>query len=158
MTLETNAAARQDVVAHHKCPRFASRLARIVPGHTFTHTHSNRVSSVPAATDLSEVLDDDGDAACSALSAVASLAAIWPQLFQGCSLKQLDLDSCTLSEILRLHILASGADCYHGNAKFRYQKQGGFTLMDDPCVELRLAEAGLLKRLSTTAVYDLTPG
>eukprot|EP00066_Takifugu_rubripes_P028873 XP_011618139.1 PREDICTED: bromodomain adjacent to zinc finger domain protein 1A [Takifugu rubripes] len=110
------------------------------------------------AEDLSEVLDDDGDAACSALSAVASLAAVWPQLFQGCSLKQLDLDSCTLTEILRLHILASGADCHHGNAKFRYQKQGGFMLMDDPCVELRLAEAGLLKRLSTTAVYDLTPG
>ncbi|KAM6968591.1 bromodomain adjacent to zinc finger domain protein 1A [Tautogolabrus adspersus] len=108
--------------------------------------------------DLSEALEDDSDATQSALSAVASLAAAWPQLYQGCSLKQLDLDSCTLSEILRLHILASGADCYHGNAKFRYQKQGGFTLMDDPCVELRLAEPSLLKRLSNTAVYDLTPG
>lgn len=107
---------------------------------------------------LSEVLDDDGEAVPSALSAGASVAAIWPQLFQGCSLKQLDLDSCTLSEILRLHILASGADCYHGNAKLRCQKQGGFSLTDDPCVELRLAEAGLLKRLATTAVYDLTPG
>ncbi|XP_070697907.1 bromodomain adjacent to zinc finger domain protein 1A [Pempheris klunzingeri] len=110
------------------------------------------------AEDLSEALDDDSDATRSALSAVASLAAAWPQLHQGCSLKQLDLDSCTLSEILRLHILASGADCYHGNAKFRYQKQGGFTLMDDPCVELRLAEPALLKRLSTTTVYDLTAG
>lgn len=94
----------------------------------------------------------------SALSAGACLAAVWPQRFQGCSLKQLDLDSCTLSEILRLHILASGADCYHGNARFRNQKQGGFMLTDDPCVELRLAEAGLLKRLATTAVYDLTAG
>ncbi|XP_068194790.1 bromodomain adjacent to zinc finger domain protein 1A [Antennarius striatus] len=110
------------------------------------------------AEDLSEALDDDSDATQSALSAVASLAAAWPQLHQGSSLKQLDLDSCTLSEILRLHILASGADCSHGNAKFRYQKQGGFTLMDDPCVELRLAEPALLKRLSNTAVYDLTPG
>ncbi|TMS01680.1 Bromodomain adjacent to zinc finger domain protein 1A [Larimichthys crocea] len=109
------------------------------------------------AEDLSEALDDDSDATQSALSAIASLAAAWPQLHQGCSLKQLDLDSCTLSEILRLHILASGADCYHGNAKFRYQKQGGFTLMDDPCVELRLAEPALLKRLSNTAVYDLMP-
>lgn len=108
--------------------------------------------------DLTEALDDESDATQSALSAVASLAAAWPQLHQGCSLKQLDLDSCTLSEILRLHILASGADCYHGNAKFRYQKQGGFTLMDDPCVELRLAEPALLKRLSSMAVYDLTPG
>lgn len=108
--------------------------------------------------DLSEALEDDSDVTQSAVSAVASLAASWPQLHQGSSLKQLDLDSCTLSEILRLHILASGADCYHGNAKFRYQKQGGFTLMDDPCVELRLGEPGLLKKLATTAVYDLSPG
>ncbi|XP_031697066.1 bromodomain adjacent to zinc finger domain protein 1A-like, partial [Anarrhichthys ocellatus] len=109
------------------------------------------------AEDLSEALDDDCDATQSALSAVASLAASWSQLHQGCGLKQLDLDSCTLSEILRLHILASGADCYHGNAKFRYQKQGGFTPMDDPCVELQLAEPALLKRLTSTSVYDLTP-
>uniref|UniRef100_A0A673ASJ5 Bromodomain adjacent to zinc finger domain protein 1A n=1 Tax=Sphaeramia orbicularis TaxID=375764 RepID=A0A673ASJ5_9TELE len=110
------------------------------------------------AEDLSEALDDESDPNQSALSAVASLAAAWPQLHQGCGLKQLDLDSCTLSEILRLHILASGADCNHGNAKFRYQKQGGFTLTDDPCVELRLAEPALLKRLSCASVYDLMPG
>lgn len=76
----------------------------------------------------------------------------------GCSLKQLDLDSCTLSEILRLHILASGADCNSANTKFRYQKQGGFGSTDDPCVELRLANPALIKRLSCTAVYDLLPG
>ncbi|XP_034418900.1 bromodomain adjacent to zinc finger domain protein 1A isoform X2 [Cyclopterus lumpus] len=110
------------------------------------------------AEDLSEALDEDCDATHSALSAVSSLAASWSPLHQGCGLKQLDLDSCTLSEILRLHILASGADCYHGNAKFRYQKQGGFTPMDDPCVELRLAEPALLKRLTSTSVYDLLPG
>ncbi|KAM6912794.1 bromodomain adjacent to zinc finger domain protein 1A [Xenentodon cancila] len=107
--------------------------------------------------DLWEALDDDSDPTHSVLSAVASLAAAWPQLHQGCSLKQLDLDSCTLSEILRLHILACGADCNHGNAKFRYQKQGGFTVMDDPCVELQLIEPALLKKLSCRPVYDLTP-
>uniref|UniRef100_A0A8B9JD20 Bromodomain adjacent to zinc finger domain protein 1A n=1 Tax=Astyanax mexicanus TaxID=7994 RepID=A0A8B9JD20_ASTMX len=107
--------------------------------------------------DLSEALDDDADPTQSAISAVASLAAAWPQLHQGCSLKQLDLDSCTLSEILRLHILASGADCSNTNAKFRYQKQGGFASTDDPCVELRLSNPGLLKKLSCTAVYDMLP-
>lgn len=79
-------------------------------------------------------------------------------LSKGCSLKQLDLDSCTLSEILRLHILASGAECNYTNAKFRYQKQGGFGSTDDPCVELRLSTPSLLKKLSCTAVYDLLPG
>ncbi|XP_057200639.1 bromodomain adjacent to zinc finger domain protein 1A isoform X3 [Triplophysa rosa] len=108
--------------------------------------------------DLSEALEDDADPTQSAISAVASLAAAWPQLYQGCSLKQLDLDSCTLSEILRLHILASGADCSSTSAKFRYQKQGGFSSTDDPCVELRLSNQCLLKKLSNTAVYDLLPG
>ncbi|XP_062863386.1 bromodomain adjacent to zinc finger domain protein 1A isoform X2 [Trichomycterus rosablanca] len=108
--------------------------------------------------DLTEVLDDDADPTQSAISAVASLAAAWPQLHQGCSLKQLDLDSCTLSEILRLHILASGSECIYTNAKFRYQKQGGFGSTDDPCVELRISNPSLLKKLSCTAVYDLQPG
>ncbi|XP_051579394.1 bromodomain adjacent to zinc finger domain protein 1A-like isoform X4 [Myxocyprinus asiaticus] len=108
--------------------------------------------------DLSEALEDDADPTQSAISAVASLAAAWPQLHQGCSLKQLDLDSCTLSEILRLHILASGADCCSTNAKFRYQKQGGFGSTDDPCVELRLLNQSLVKKLSSTSVYDLLPG
>ncbi|KAK0152886.1 Bromodomain adjacent to zinc finger domain protein 1A [Merluccius polli] len=116
------------------------------------------VAKEQRADELSEVLDDDADHTHSAISAVALLAAAWPQLHQGCSLKQLDLDSCTLSEILRLHILASGADCTPGNAKFRYQKQGGFLSTDDPCVEFRRANPALLKKLSSTAVYDLTPG
>uniref|UniRef100_A0AAY4A071 Bromodomain adjacent to zinc finger domain protein 1A n=1 Tax=Denticeps clupeoides TaxID=299321 RepID=A0AAY4A071_9TELE len=110
------------------------------------------------AKDLTEALDDDSDPTQSAISAVAALAAAWPQLHQGAFLRQLDLDSCTLSEILRLHILASGADCSSTNAKFRYQKQGGFSTTDDPCVELRLSNPGLLKKLSSTAVYDLLPG
>uniref|UniRef100_A0A8C2M2K4 Bromodomain adjacent to zinc finger domain protein 1A n=1 Tax=Cricetulus griseus TaxID=10029 RepID=A0A8C2M2K4_CRIGR len=108
--------------------------------------------------DLTEALDEDADPTKSALSAVASLAAAWPQLHQGCSLKSLDLDSCTLSEILRLHILASGADVTSANAKYRYQKRGGFDATDDACMELRLSSPSLVKKLSSTAVYDLTPG
>ncbi|XP_039769982.1 bromodomain adjacent to zinc finger domain protein 1A isoform X4 [Ornithorhynchus anatinus] len=108
--------------------------------------------------DLTEALDEDADPTKSALSAVASLAAAWPQLHQGCSLKSLDLDSCTLSEILRLHILASGADVTSANAKYRYQKRGGFDATDDACMELRLSNPGILKKLSSTSVYDLSPG
>ncbi|XP_066198096.1 bromodomain adjacent to zinc finger domain protein 1A isoform X2 [Saccopteryx leptura] len=108
--------------------------------------------------DLTEALDEDADPTKSALSAVASLAAAWPQLHQGCSLKSLDLDSCTLSEILRLHILASGADVTSANAKYRYQKRGGFDATDDACMELRLSSPSLVKKLSSTSVYDLSPG
>ncbi|KAM8921713.1 bromodomain adjacent to zinc finger domain protein 1A isoform 5-T5 [Pelodytes ibericus] len=108
--------------------------------------------------DLTEALDDATDPTKSALSAVASLAAAWPQLHQGCSLKDLDLDSCTLSEILRLHILASGADANTANAKYRYQKQGGFDATDDACMEFRLNHPAILKKLSSLSVYALSPG
>nr|XP_014340066.1 PREDICTED: bromodomain adjacent to zinc finger domain protein 1A [Latimeria chalumnae] len=108
--------------------------------------------------DLTEALDEDADPTKSVLSAVASLAAAWPQLYQGCTLKELDLDSCTLSEILRLHILSAGADVTSANAKYRYQKQGGFDATDDACVELRLSSPAVLKKLASTPVYDLSPG
>uniref|UniRef100_A0A8C5HVH0 Bromodomain adjacent to zinc finger domain protein 1A n=1 Tax=Gouania willdenowi TaxID=441366 RepID=A0A8C5HVH0_GOUWI len=108
------------------------------------------------AEDRCEALDED--AACSALRAVAVFSSAWSHMTQGCGLRALDLDSCTLSEILRLHIMASGADCHHGNAKLRYQKQGGFTLRDDPCVELRLSDPALLRKLKNSAVYDLNAG
>ncbi|XP_056401374.1 bromodomain adjacent to zinc finger domain protein 1A [Hyla sarda] len=109
------------------------------------------------AKGLTDALGEDADTTKSALYAVASLAAAWPQLNHGCSLKELDLDSCTLSEILRLHILASGAESNSANAKYRYQKQGGFIATDDACLELRMNHPAILKKLSTTSVYDLLP-
>ncbi|XP_038646172.1 bromodomain adjacent to zinc finger domain protein 1A [Scyliorhinus canicula] len=106
--------------------------------------------------DLTDALDEDLDSRKSAVSAVAAFAAAWPQLYQGCTLRDLDLDSCTLSEILRLHILAAGADVTPANAKYRYQQQGGFDATDNACVEFRLSNPGLLKKLTNTPVYDLT--
>ncbi|EDL36738.1 mCG126024, partial [Mus musculus] len=83
--------------------------------------------------DLTEALDEDADPTKSALSAVAALAAAWPQLHQG-------------------------ADVTSANAKYRYQKRGGFDATDDACMELRLSNPSLVKKLSSTSVYDLTPG
>uniref|UniRef100_UPI00398E44EB bromodomain adjacent to zinc finger domain protein 1A isoform X2 n=1 Tax=Pristiophorus japonicus TaxID=55135 RepID=UPI00398E44EB len=106
--------------------------------------------------DLTEALDEDLDSTKCAVAAVAAFAAAWPQLYQGCTLRDLDLDSCTLSEILRLHILAAGADVTPANAKYRYQQQGGFDATDNACVEFRLSNPGLLKKLTNTPVYDMS--
>ncbi|KAM5129614.1 bromodomain adjacent to zinc finger domain protein 1A [Mantella aurantiaca] len=106
---------------------------------------------------LTEALGEGTDSANYALFAVASLAAAWPQLNHGCSLKELNLDSCTLSEILRLHILSSGADSNSASAKYRYQKQGGFVATDDACMEFRLNHPAILKKLTSTSVYSLSP-
>lgn len=90
-------------------------------------------------TDQSEALDDAVDSASSALAAMTASVGAWSLLHQGRSLRQLDLDSCTLSEILRLLLLSTSEK-------------------DDPCTELREAQPGLLHRLRSTPVYDLSPG
>ncbi|XP_077587138.1 bromodomain adjacent to zinc finger domain protein 1A [Stigmatopora nigra] len=108
-----------------------------------------------APEEASEAPDEDAGerADCGEGAAPSSAAAAWSQLHLGCSLQEVDLDSCTLSEILRLHILASAGDCAHANPKFRR-----LAPTDDPCVELCSARPALVRRLACTAVYDLTPG
>lgn len=50
---------------------------------------------------------------------IANKAATWSQQYQGLSLQKAPLDALTLTEILRLHILASGATNV-SNACWRY--------------------------------------
>lgn len=68
------------------------------------------------------------------------------------------MDSYTLTEVLRLHILAAGARCSDTNARFRYQQRGGFTSTDDPGLEFRRSEVALVKRLGERSLYDLDAG
>jgi bromodomain adjacent to zinc finger domain protein 1A len=49
----------------------------------------------------------------------ATAAANWSQKYQGCSLGKLSLDSVTLSEVLRLHLLSSGGRCTEANSNWR---------------------------------------
>ena len=76
----------------------------------------------------------------------------------GSSLSKLHVDSFTLTEVLRLHFLASGARCSDNNARFRYQQRGGFTSTDDAGIEFRRREVSLIKRLGERSLYDLDAG
>lgn len=78
--------------------------------------------------------------------------------FLGLLLKKLPLDSFTLSEIVRLHLLSSGAKVSDKNVKYRFQERGGYTSLDDPGLEFRRRETALLKNLSSQAIFDLPPG
>ncbi|XP_060068944.1 bromodomain adjacent to zinc finger domain protein 1A-like [Ylistrum balloti] len=80
-----------------------------------------------------------------------------PQLNHGSLLKKLPLDSFTLSEILRLHLLSSGARGKEKNIKYRYQQRGGYTSQDDPGLDFRRQEQAILKNLSSFCVFDLEP-
>ena len=60
-------------------------------------------------------------------------------MFQGIPLNKLQLDTYTVTEILRLHILGAGGRA-NGNSfygRWRFNNRGMFNDMDDPCVELR---------------------
>lgn len=68
------------------------------------------------------------------------------------------LDQFTLTEVLRLHLLSSGARASSKNARFRYQQRGGYSSLDDPGIELRKQDPTLVKKLQTGNVFDLSPG
>lgn len=55
-------------------------------------------------------VDDEGDEKSqSTVSASATMAAAWPMQYQGKPLHELIMDPFTSSELLRLHLLSSGA-------------------------------------------------
>ena len=60
----------------------------------------------PQQIDLEEEEDDNCRAT---VSVAASVAAAWPLVYQGKALHELIMDPFTCSELLRLHLLSSGA-------------------------------------------------
>lgn len=84
------------------------------------------------------------------------------QLFQlvrkshGRSLKNIGLDVYTISEMLRLYFLTSGAE-HHSKTKFWFQQRGGYTRMDETGIDFGLNEKEILKKLENTNVFELEP-
>lgn len=50
----------------------------------------------------------------------ATIAARWAQAYHRTPLGKLTLDASTMSEVLRLHLLASGGRCGDNSSKWRY--------------------------------------
>ncbi|XP_037293996.1 bromodomain adjacent to zinc finger domain protein 1A isoform X2 [Manduca sexta] len=86
---------------------------------------------------------------------LATKASKWSQTYLGTPLSKLPLDPTTVSEVLRLHLLSSGATGGSRCASWRYQQRGGYTGLDDAGLRLRLAHPRLLRRLAHTHAADL---
>ncbi|XP_023930895.1 bromodomain adjacent to zinc finger domain protein 1A [Lingula anatina] len=112
---------------------------------------AERVETIDEDTDIADLSTKD-------LIQAATVASQWPHLYHGTPLRNLQLDSLTLTEILRLHFLSSGAHANASNAKFRYQQRGGYTSLDDAGMEFKMQESAIIKALSTYNVFDLSPG
>ena len=68
------------------------------------------------------------------------------------------MESFTLTEILRLHLLMSGSQANEANRRFRYQERGAFSAYDDAGVEFRQQEPGIMKTLNECSVFELSAG
>lgn len=85
----------------------------------------------------------------------AAVAASWPQKYMSSHMSELPIDATTLTELLRLHFLTSGAKLSDAVTKNRVQDRGGYQNTDDPGVQFCLANPHILKALSKKTVYEL---
>ncbi|XP_017007757.3 bromodomain adjacent to zinc finger domain protein 1A [Drosophila takahashii] len=68
---------------------------------------------------------------------------------------ELPLDALTLSEVLRLHLLGSGAIVNEKAERWRVMYRNGYSSKEDPGLELRLQHAHILRTLKNHSVYQL---
>ena len=88
----------------------------------------------------------------------ATIFAKWSHLTQRTPLSELILDAYTCTEVLRLHLLASGGYAESGDRSwFRHSRRGGYSDADDPAIAFRLKRPDILDALSHSSVYDLPP-
>lgn len=82
---------------------------------------------------------------------IATIAACWPQLNHGSTLINLTLDSNTLTEMLRIHLLSSGS-------QFKRDRRQNISdyIEDDPGLLFKIDEFRLLKDLATLSIYELS--
>ena len=91
------------------------------------------------------------------LCALAVTFVQWSQQTQRLLLPRLVLDPHTCSEVLRLHLLASGGYSETSSRRyFRYHCRGGYSDGDDPAIALRLRRPDLLEVLERVSIYDLS--
>lgn len=85
----------------------------------------------------------------------ATQAAVWPQKYLSSNMSDLPIDATTLTELLRLHFLTSGARLNEVGSKFRFQERGGFQNADDPGVMFCVKNKHVLRALQKKTVYEL---
>ena len=91
------------------------------------------------------------------LTKYATYARQWIHHHQGVHLKELCMNPVTISEILRLHLLMSGARVkfMENSCKWYVQHRGGYNVEDDPALGLRQNRPGLIHVLATKSVVEL---
>ncbi|XP_072171683.1 bromodomain adjacent to zinc finger domain protein 1A-like isoform X2 [Diadema setosum] len=112
---------------------------------------------VPKVNIAEARLEEDPDPTYAAMTRAATAALAWPVVHQGMELRNLPIEPTTVTEIIRLHFLSSGAQTGSEDSKWRYQQRGGYTCHDDPGLEFRMHDSWILKTLTKGNLFDLSP-
>lgn len=86
----------------------------------------------------------------------ATAAARWSLKYLNAYLFELPIDATTLSELIRLHFLMSGAKLSEACARWQISERGGYQSQDDPGLHLRENNPHILKALAHKTVYELS--
>lgn len=105
---------------------------------------------------FSEIKEDEvNNVSLKKATLFATLASSWCKTHQGIPISHLPLYSLTISEVLRLHLLTSGARVNDSSSAWRYSQRGGYISEDDPGLHLRLRYPHILKALAVHNVVQL---
>ncbi|ODM98981.1 Bromodomain adjacent to zinc finger domain protein 1A [Orchesella cincta] len=119
-------------------------------------TENAEITEVETATVDFEVNDVGGDVTAREAVQLATAYSTWSMMYQNTPLHKLGVDHLSITEVLRLHLLSSGAKPSEKDVKWRTQQRGGYTETDDPGLQLRLEEPQIIKSLNAGTVFDLT--
>lgn len=85
----------------------------------------------------------------------ATAVANWTTSKLSMALNLMPMDATTVTELLRLHLLMSGAQVDENCSRWRYQHRGGYENTDDPALLLRTKYPHILRALGSYTVYQL---
>lgn len=85
----------------------------------------------------------------------ASRVHMWTQKHYSTKVNEMVMDSTTLSELLRLHFIGSGAIVSEKTSKYRFAIRGGYKSQDDPGLIFTNKFPHIIKFLSQFTVFQL---
>ncbi|CAG9809326.1 unnamed protein product [Chironomus riparius] len=86
----------------------------------------------------------------------ASRVQLWMEKHLNTKMNHLVIDSTTVSELLRLHFMSSGALLSEKSSKSRFQSRGGYKSYDDPGLHFVSKYPHIIKFLTQYSVFQLS--
>lgn len=85
----------------------------------------------------------------------ASRVHMWAAQHYSTKINEMVMDSTTISELLRLHLMGSGAIVSEKGSKYRFATRGGYRSQDDPGLILANKYPHIVKFLTQYSVFQL---